>query len=106
MLFHPIYKDIHGPLYGEPNFQQNDQPQHQAPPQEPQSQSQHFESLFSSYEEIEASLWNNPPNTHEEINDRLDNLYAFKSMIDTHLHQAMEFQTNLLSSVVAPNTNQ
>lgn len=55
MLFHPIHNDIHGPLYEEPNFQQNNKPQHQPQLQEPQSQSQHFESLFSSFEEIEES---------------------------------------------------
>lgn len=106
MLFHPIYKDIHGTLYGEPNFQQNDQPQHQAPPQEPQSQSQHFESLFPSYEEIEESLWNNPPNTNEEINNRLDNLYAFKSMIDTHLHQTTSVPPSQQSTTnpILPNS--
>jgi hypothetical protein len=71
-----------------------------------QSKSQHFESLFPSYEEIEASLWNKPPNSHEEINDRLDNLYAFKSMVDNHLHQVMEFQTTLLASITNPSSTQ
>lgn len=106
MLLHPIHNDIHGPLYEEPNFHKNSQPHHQSSHQEPKSQSQHFESLFPSFEVIEKSLWNIPPNTHEEINDRLNNLYAFKSMIKSHLHQAVEFQTTLISSVVAPNTNQ
>jgi hypothetical protein len=43
---------------------------------------------------------------NKEINDCLDNLYAFKGMIDTHLYQAMEFQTALISSVVEPKINQ
>ena len=106
LLFNPIYKEIHGPLYGEPNFQHHEQPPHQETQPPSQSQSQHFESFFPSYEEIEASLWNNPPNTHEELNDCLENLYAFKNMVDTHLHQALEIQNALLSSVVTPNTNQ
>ena len=102
MLFHPIFKDIHGPLYGEANFEHHDQPPPQASQPPSKCPSQHFESIFTSYEEIEATLWNNPPNTHEEINDRLDNLYAFKSMVDSHLHQAIEFQTTLLSSIANP----
>ena len=56
MLFHPIYKDIHGPLYGEPNFQHHDQPPPQESQSQSQSQSQHFESFSPSYEETEVSL--------------------------------------------------
>ena len=106
LLFLPIYKDIHGPLYEEAYFEQNQPPQPQVSQPQSQSQSQHFESLFPSYEEIEASLWNNPPNSYDEINDHLDNLYAFKSIVDNHLHQAMEFQTTLLASITNPSSTQ
>jgi hypothetical protein len=75
MLFHPIYHDIHGPLYGEPNFENHDHPT------PPHSQSQTFESLFPSYEEIQ-------------------------NMVENHLHQAMEFQTTLLDSIPNPSSNQ
>jgi hypothetical protein len=68
LLFHPIYNDIHGPLYGEPNFENHDHPT------PPHSQSQTFESFFPSYEEIQ-------------------------SMVENHLHQAMDFQTTLLDSI-------
>ena len=50
LLFHPIFKDIHGPLYGEPNFEEN---VHPIPPP-PQT----FQSLFPSYEEIERMIEN------------------------------------------------
>ena len=50
LLFHPIFKDIHGPLYGEPNFEEN---VHPIPPP-----SQTFQSLFPSYEEIERMIEN------------------------------------------------
>lgn len=106
LLFHPIYKDIYGPLYEETHHNHNQPSQPQESQPNSHSQSQHFESLFPSYEEIEASLWNNLPNSHEEINDRLDNLYAFKSMLDNHLHQAMEFQTTLLASIINPTSTQ
>lgn len=75
LLFHPIFKDIHGPLYGEPNFEQNDHPT------PPHSQSQFFESFFPSYEEIQ-------------------------SMVENHLHQAMELQTTLLDSIPNPSSTQ
>jgi hypothetical protein len=75
MLFHPIYHDIHGPLYGEPNFENHDHPT------PPTSQSQTFESLFPSYEENQ-------------------------SMVENHLHQAMEFQTTLLDFIRNPSSNQ
>jgi hypothetical protein len=68
LLFHPIYNDIHGPLYGEPNFENHDHPT------PPNSQAQTFESFFPSYEEI-------------------------TSMVENHLHQAMDFQTTLLDSI-------
>ena len=29
LLFHPIFKDIHGPLYGEANFEHHDPPSSQ-----------------------------------------------------------------------------
>jgi hypothetical protein len=75
LLFHPIYHDIHGPLYGEPNFENNDHPT--PPPSQPQT----YESFFPSYEEIQ-------------------------SMVDNHLHQAMEFQTTLLESIPNPSSTQ
>ena len=66
MSEHPIQDNTHGPPYEELNFQRNNQPQTQPPPQEPHCQSQHFESLFSSFEEIKGSLWNDPPNTNQQ----------------------------------------
>ena len=39
LLFHPIYREIHGPLYGEPNFEHHDHPT------PPHSQAQTFESF-------------------------------------------------------------
>jgi hypothetical protein len=95
LLFHPIYKDIHGPLYGEPSFHHHDQQQ-----EPPQDFSNRFESIFPTYEEIEASLLTKSPNTHEELNTRSERLYAFKNMIDSHLTQAMDFQTTMYSSIV------
>ena len=50
LLFHPIFKDIHGPLYGEPNFENHIQPT------PPLSQPQTFKSLFPSFEEIQSML--------------------------------------------------
>jgi hypothetical protein len=52
LLFHPIYHDIHGPLYGEPNFENHDHPT------PPHSQAQTFESFFPSYEEIQSMVEN------------------------------------------------
>jgi hypothetical protein len=75
LLFHPIYHDIHGPLYGEPNFENHDHPT----PPHPQSQT--FEYLFPSYEEIQ-------------------------SMVENRLHHAMEFQTILLDSIPNPSSTQ
>jgi hypothetical protein len=75
LLFHPIYREIHGPLYGEPNFVNHDHPT------PPPSQTQNYESFFPSYEEIQ-------------------------SMVENHLHQAMEFQTTLLDSIPNPSSTQ
>jgi hypothetical protein len=52
LFFHPIYHDIHGPLYGEPNFENHDHPN----PPHPQPQT--FESLFPSYEDIQNMVEN------------------------------------------------
>jgi hypothetical protein len=52
LLFHPIYHDIHGPLYGEPNFQNHDHPT------PPHSKAQTFESFFPLYEEIQIMVEN------------------------------------------------
>jgi hypothetical protein len=52
LLFHPIYHDIHGPLYGEPNFENHDHPT------PPHSQPPTFESFFPSYEEIQSMVEN------------------------------------------------
>jgi hypothetical protein len=48
LLFHPLFKDIHGPLYEEPNIEAHAQP---IPPP-----SVAYESLFPSYEEIERII--------------------------------------------------
>jgi hypothetical protein len=74
-LFHPIYHDIHGPLYGELNFENHDHPT------PPHSQAQTFEYFFPSYEEIQ-------------------------SMVENHLHQAIDFQTTLLDSIPNPSSTQ
>jgi hypothetical protein len=52
LLFHPIYHDIHGPLYGEANFENHDHPT------PPHSQAQTFETFFPSYEEIQTMVEN------------------------------------------------
>ena len=102
LLFHPIYKDIHGPPYGEPSFHHHDQQQ-----KPPQKHSQHFDSLFPSYEEIEASIWVKSTNAHEELKTRLNHLYAFKHMVDSHLNHVMDSQMAQYSSIVGnQNTSQ
>ena len=94
LLFHPIHNDIHGPLFDEPSHNHHDQQE------SPQEHSQHFESLFPSYEEIESSIWDISPNTQNDLNTRLSHLKTFKHMVDSHLNHVVDFQMALYSSIV------
>ena len=74
--------------------------QQQEPPQQqpPQEHSQHFDSIFPSYKEIEASIWAQTPNSHEKLNTHLNHLHAFKNMVDSQINQVMKFHMALHSS--------
>ena len=86
LLFHPIHKDIHGPLYGDHPL--------------PTSMSPHLE-------DIEECMWDANP-TREEIQAELHNLHQFKGMVDSHLSETMQMQNALLASIMTtpniPNT--
>ena len=75
-------------------------PKQEPPQQEPPQDSPYLDSLFPSYEEIEASILVKFPNSHEEFNVQLNHLHAFKKMIDTHLNHIMDFQSTIYSSIV------
>jgi len=87
MLFHPVYPDIHGPLY------------HDAQSSQPQPQPL---SPTSTLVAIDEAMWMNMPQTQEEISEELNRLYTLSGMVDHRLHEAMDIQNILMNSLQTP----
>jgi hypothetical protein len=93
-VFHPIFKTFH--TNEAPSFRHYvDTPPQEQPPHE---HSQNLDSLFSSYKKIEASLWNKSPTFKKELKTHLNNLHAFKNMVDSQINHVMQFHMALHSS--------
>ena len=87
-VFHPVFKNFNNPK-GDSSFRHY--LPHEQPPQS--KSSQHFDSLFSLYKKIEASLWDTSPTIKEELKTHLSHLCSLKNMIESQIDHLMVFQS-------------